>query len=100
MYHLTSEVWVCSFIKLSIVKLSLSFIDIWLFIQDDYCTSLVSWFDNYIYIFIQRPYCFIFFFCGIREKKKAPKDKQTKLKIIRNLLYIDGEKLTDPIMLP
>ena len=36
----------------------------------------------------------------IRENnRKAPKDKQTKFKIIRNQLYIDGEKLTDPIIL-
>ena len=54
---------VCFFIKLSIVKLSLSFINVWLFIQGDYCTPLGSWFDNYIFLFIQRPYYFIFFFC-------------------------------------
>ena len=37
----------------------------------------------------------------IRENnRKAPKDKQTKFKIIRNQIYIDGEKLTDPIIPP
>ena len=37
----------------------------------------------------------------IRENnRKAPKDKQTKFKIIRNQLYIDGEKLTDLKILP
>ena len=37
----------------------------------------------------------------IRENNtKAPKNKQTKLKIIRNQIYIDGEKLTDPIIPP
>ena len=37
----------------------------------------------------------------IRENnRKAPKDKQTKLKIIRNQLHIDGDKLTDPIIPP
>ena len=32
------------------------------------------------------------------NNRKAPKDKQTKIKIIRNQLYIDGEKLIDPII--
>ena len=37
----------------------------------------------------------------IRENnRKAPKDKQTKFKTIRNQLYIDGENITDPIIPP
>ena len=37
----------------------------------------------------------------IRENnRKAPKDKQTKFKIIRNQICIDCEKLTDPIIPP
>ena len=37
----------------------------------------------------------------IRENnRKAPKDKQTKFKIIQKQIYIDGEKLTDPMIPP
>ena len=32
------------------------------------------------------------------NNRNVPKDKQTKFKIIRNQLYIDGKKLTNPVM--